>query len=110
MSQQQQQQELRQLPIHRSLSRPTLLLGGDRELVLACALVCGILCFSVGTWWGVAMGVTLWILSMAILRRMANSDPLMRQVFGRYQKYRAFYKASGTWNRTPRIIPKHWGK
>ena len=98
----------RRIPIHRSLNRPTLLLGGDRELVLGAGLLAGILIFSLGTWWGVAMGIAFWLVSVAILSRLGKSDPLMRPVFIRHQKYQSYFPAAPRWCGKKRTVPLNW--
>lgn len=98
----------RKLPIHRSLNRPTLMVGGDREMVLTTALISGVLVFSVGTWWGVVLGVTFWLLSIAILRRLALADPIMRKVFVRLQRYQKYYPAAARWCGRRRIMQSNW--
>jgi type IV secretory pathway TrbD component len=86
--------------IHRALSRPNLLLGGDRELVLITGLATVILIFVVLTVYSAAFGVTVWICTVGVLRLMAKSDPLMRKVYIRHIRYRAFYRpTSAPWRR-----------
>jgi len=98
----------RRIPIHRALNRPTLLLGADRELVMGAGLLAGILVFSVGTWWGVVMGVAFWLVAVYALSRMGKADPLMRSVFIRHQKYRSYYPAAARWCGTLRSMPLTW--
>src|SRR5690606_26143068 len=66
--------------IHRALSRPNLLMGADRELVLITGLAAVILIFVVLTVYSALFGVAVWIVIVGLLRVMAKSDPLMRQV------------------------------
>lgn len=77
--------------IHRALSRPNLVLGADRELVLFTALIAAILIFVILTPFSALIGVSLWIILLTILRRMAKVDPLMRAVYLRHIKYRRHY-------------------
>jgi type IV secretion system protein TrbD len=83
----------RQVAIHQSANRPNLLLGGDRELVLVMVMVVVALAFSLASWWGVLLSAALWIASVAVLQRMGKADPLLRQVYFRHIRYRAFYPA-----------------
>jgi type IV secretion system protein VirB3 len=85
----------REIVIHQSANRPHLLLGGDRELVLFAALMSAMLIFALVTWWGIAVGIGLWITAVAVLSRMGRSDPMLRQVYLRHVKYQAFYPAKG---------------
>ena len=83
-------------PIHRALSRPNLIFGADRELVLLTGLVCAILIFVVITPFAAVLGCTAWSVMVAALRRMAKSDPLMRRVYLRHIRHRAVYRATST--------------
>ena len=90
----------REVVIHQSANRPNQILGGDRELVLVAALIAGSLAFSLATWWGIGVSVGFWIAAMAILQRMGKSDPMLRQIYMRHIRYRAFYPAkSGFFSR-----------
>jgi type IV secretory pathway TrbD component len=75
---------LRRNRIHRALSRPNLLMGADRELVLLTGLAAVILIFVVLTVYSALFGVAVWIVIVGLLRMMAKSDPLMRKVYMRY--------------------------
>jgi len=83
---------LRRNRIHRALSRPNLLMGADRELVLITGLAAAILIFVVLTVYSVVFGVAVWIVVIGLLRMLAKSDPLMRQVYIRHISYKPFYK------------------
>lgn len=87
-------------PVHRALSRPNLLMGADRELVLLTALAAVILIFVVLTWYAALFGLAIWLIAVAALRMMAKADPLMRRVYVRHISYKAFYRAtSSPWRR-----------
>ncbi|MBA9031767.1 type IV secretion system protein VirB3 [Rhizobium leguminosarum] len=91
---------LQRNPIHRALSRPNLLLGADRELVLITGLASIILIFVVLTIYSALFGATLWIVIVAALRMMAKADPLMRRVYVRHMAYKPYYRATSTpWRR-----------
>ncbi|WP_206110736.1 conjugal transfer protein TrbD, partial [Pannonibacter phragmitetus] len=64
--------------IHRALSRPTLLFGADRELVLVTGLLAVILVFVVLTMVSAILGAVIWIVVVGILRMMAKADPASR--------------------------------
>lgn len=86
--------------IHRALSRPNLLMGADRELVLVTGLAAIILIFVVLTLYSALLGITVWIVVVAALRMMARSDPMMRRVYLRHVSYRAHYRPTSTpWRR-----------
>ncbi|NDW07634.1 MULTISPECIES: conjugal transfer protein TrbD [Jiella] len=85
---------------HRALSRPSHLMGADRELVLMTGLATVILIFVVLTWYSALLGVAIWITVVAGLRVMAKADPMMRQVYLRYIRYRPSYRpTSAPWRR-----------
>lgn len=83
-------------PVHRALSRPNLLMGADRELVLLTALAAIILIFVVLTWYAALFGMAIWMIAVAALRMMAKADPLMRRVYVRHISYKAFYRATSS--------------
>jgi type IV secretory pathway TrbD component len=86
--------------IHRALSRPNLLMGADRELVLLTGLAAVILIFVVLTWYAALFGIAIWLVTVAALRMMAKSDPLMRRVYLRHISLRPYYRATSTpWRR-----------
>ena len=83
----------REVMIHQSANRPQMVLGGDREMVLLSALMAAMLIFALVTWWGVVAGLLLWVSAVAVFSRMGKADPMLRQVYIRHVKYRAFYPA-----------------
>ncbi|APG87204.1 MULTISPECIES: conjugal transfer protein TrbD [Sinorhizobium] len=86
--------------IHRALSRPNLLMGADRELVLLTGLAAVILIFVVLTVYSALFGIAVWVVIVGLLRMMAKSDPLMRQIYIRHICYSPYYKAtSSPWRR-----------
>lgn len=86
-------QKQREIVIHQSCNRPNLLLGCDRELLLLCGMLAAMLIFALVTWWGLAIGLTLWLVTLAALSRMGKADPLMRLIYVRHVRYRPFYAA-----------------
>jgi len=98
----------REIVIHQSANRPHLLLGGDRELVLFAALMSAMLIFALVTWWAIVAGIAIWIGAVAVLSRMGRFDPMLRQVYVRHVKYRAFYPAKGRVRGETAATPKAW--
>lgn len=82
--------------IHRALSRPTLLFGADRELVLVTGLLAVILVFVVLTVVSALLGAAIWIVVVGLLRMMAKADPFLRHVYVRHIKYRSYYRPTST--------------
>lgn len=91
-----QTSQLDRARIHRALSRPTLLFGADRELVLITGLAAVILIFVVLTVVSAALGFAIWIVVVGLLRMMAKADPLMRKVYLRHIRYRSYYRPTST--------------
>ncbi len=98
----------RRIPIHRSLNRHALLLGGDRELVLGAGLIAAVLIFSLGTLLGVVMGIAVWLAAIAIFSRIGKADPMMRPVYIRHQKYQNYFPAAARWCGKTRSVPMTW--
>ncbi|EAT5352653.1 TPA: conjugal transfer protein TrbD [Enterobacter hormaechei subsp. steigerwaltii] len=78
---------LRTIPIRRVASRSNLFMGGDREMVMFSILLAAVLIFTSQDWIAAGVGVAIWGVSLALLRRMAKSDPMLRQVYLRSLKY-----------------------
>lgn len=86
--------------VHRALSRPNLLMGADRELVLITGLAAVILIFVVLTIYSALFGIAVWIVIVGALRMMAKADPMMRKVYVRHISYKPYYKATTSpWRR-----------
>jgi type IV secretory pathway TrbD component len=98
----------REIVIHQSANRPNQILGGDRELVLIAMLTAISLAFSLGSWWGIGLSVAFWVGAVAVLQRMGKADPLLRQLYVRHIRSKAFYPAkSGLLSRCV-PIPRNW--
>ncbi|MGC8509027.1 MAG: conjugal transfer protein TrbD [Thiomonas sp.] len=83
-------------PIHESLNRPILMLGGERQLVLLLAIVAGIFIFSLAKLWAAIIGVALWMVGQWALSRAAAYDPVLSKTGSRLLKYRRHYPAQTT--------------
>jgi type IV secretory pathway TrbD component len=82
---------LRHTPLHRALHRPNLFLGGERELVLITAIICGGVAISALNFVAIAIGAGVWIIVIGLLRMMAKADPQMSRIYLRHIGYRAYY-------------------
>ena len=51
------------------------------------------LAFSLAALWGIVLAVAFWLGAVAVLQRMGKADPMLRQVYMRHVRYRAFYPA-----------------
>lgn len=91
--------ELTKVTIHRSPTRIIMFMGGERKLVILSGMLSGymsyLLSFRFNVFLGLGVGVALWCFCLYLLRKMANADPQMWQVFNRHLKYKAFYPARG---------------
>ena len=77
-------------------------------MVLAAMLTAISLAFSLGTWWGLGLSVAFWVGAVAVLQRMGKADPLLRQIYLRHIRYKAFYPAkSGLFSRSV-PLPRSW--
>lgn len=84
---------IRRTPLHRALHRPNLILGGERELVLITAILCGGVAVSGLNIVSFSIGVCVWLVTLAFLQMMAKTDPHLSKVYLRYLRYRPFYPA-----------------
>ena len=84
---------LRETPIYRSLHRPNLILGGERELVLLSAIFAGGLIVTSLNWVATVFGLTLWLLALPLLRRMAKVDPQLNRIYLRFLLKQSYYPA-----------------
>ncbi|MDA8154632.1 MAG: conjugal transfer protein TrbD [Acidithiobacillus sp.] len=85
----------RMLPFHRSLLLPTLLAGGERELVILNAMVAfGVMSFATGA--ALAAGAVMGIVGQTGIVLMAKSDPQMRAAYQRARFYLDYYRAQSS--------------
>ena len=83
-------------PIHESLNRPILMMGGERNLVLMLAILAGMFVFSLAKLWAAAVGIVLWVIGQWALSRAAAYDPQLSKTGARLMKYRRFYPSRAT--------------
>lgn len=88
--------ELRQIPIYRALSRSNLILGCDRELLLLSGLIAATLIFVAATVISALVGIIVWFVVFALLRKMGKADPQMRDIYRQHIRYRAYYAPRAT--------------
>lgn len=88
--------------IHASGVRPLTFMGGERTPVLSGLLFCLYCAFFMSlrysVWIGMPVSAMVWIGWLALMRKMAKTDPQMWQVLRRHRIYRAFYPARGRMN------------
>jgi type IV secretion system protein VirB3 len=90
------------VPLHQSMLRPMLLLGAERELILALGIVAGVFIVSLFQLWAAIFGLILWAVGAWVLTRAANFDPQLSKTFGRSLRYRKLYKSAATPFASPR--------
>lgn len=86
------------VPVHKSLTRPQMIVGCDRELYLSLLLFVAILIGPAGLFDGrfftAFIGAVIWVLGTFGLAQMAKKDPHARQTYLRSLRYRSFYPAT----------------
>lgn len=82
--------------VHRSLTRPMLMMGGERELVLMLAMVCGIFIVSLFQLWAAITGVALWAAGVFALQRAGEKDPQLSKTFIRSLRFGKLLRAQST--------------
>ena len=80
-------------PMRASLSRPQMLMGGDRELVLLTGLLAALMAVSVMSFLSFLIAGAGFAAIVAVLARMGKEDPLMRKVYARHLTYKDYYPA-----------------
>lgn len=84
---------MRLLPIRRSLHRHSLVMGGERELVMLSALLAMLVGVGGMSWSSSIVAVAFWLVALFVLRRMAKADPCMSKVWMTHVKQQDFYPA-----------------
>ncbi len=97
----------RTIAIHRSLTRPILLGGADRELALANGVVVAALLLGIGpSWYTVPVSTALFVIGHWGLVLLAKQDPDFRRVYVRHVQLPAWYPAApGERRRAPLVQP-----
>lgn len=91
-------EEIRMIPVRKSLVRPQLICGCDRVLFLLLMLSCMALIFpggmGSGNYWNVLLGIGFFIVGVQVLAILAKHDPLISSIFRRTVRYQDRYIAS----------------
>ena len=83
------------LPLPRVLSRPNILMGGERNLVLVNIMLASSIGVPSGSFTTMGLCAVAWFAAHRGLVWMAEIDPQLSQVYLRSLKYRRFYPARG---------------
>ena len=95
----------RRAPIHLSLTRPLLLAGAERELVLVNGTAIAALVFGVGFHWAsVTMAIVLATAGHWGLTRAAKHDPQMSRIYVRHIRYQEYYPARASVHAAPGYV------
>ena len=91
-------EEIRVIPVRKSLTRPQLICGCDRVLFLLLMLFCIALIFpgglGSGNYVNVLIGIAFFFFGVQVLTVLAKYDPLFSQIFSRAIKYQDAYIAT----------------
>lgn len=82
--------------VYGSLNRPSMMLGGERKLVMVSALLCVMLIFLAMQLLTITIGIGLWIFCITALRMMGKADPLMSVIYMRQMHHQKLYSAHST--------------
>ena len=84
-----------------------LVLGGERELVMASGMLAAILIFSLANVIAGIIGFAFWAASLAVFGRMAKHDPQLMKIYVRHVNKKLFYPARPHFNTIDPEIKKH---
>ena len=91
-------EEIRVIPVRKSLTRPQLICGCARVLFLLLMLFCIALIFpgglGSGNYVNVLIGIAFFFFGVQVLAVLAKYDPLFSLIFSRAIKYQDSYVAS----------------
>lgn len=90
----------RETAFHRALHRPQLIMGGERELMLFSMLIAAGLIVSALNFIATVIGISIWVVCVWALRKMAKSDPSLSKIYIRQLKYGNYY---GPYSRPYRV-------
>ncbi len=88
--------ERQEVPLHESLNRPLLILGGERNLVLMLGVIAGVFVFSLAQLWAFLVGILLWVVGQWALAVAAKYDPLLSKTGPRHLRYCGHYPAGSS--------------
>ena len=84
------------VPIHSSLNRPMLVMGGERQLVLMLGVVAGVFIISLAQVWAAIVGIVIWTGGQYLLARAAAYDVQLSKTGPRHLKYKKQYLSGAT--------------
>ena len=84
------------VPIHQSLLRPLLVMGGERQLVLMLGVISGVMIISLAQLWSAILGISMWVIGQYFLSRAAEYDADLSKTGIRHLRYKKHYPAAST--------------
>lgn len=91
-------------PVFQSLTRPILMLGGERENIIIIVFISGAVWFAGKDWFALGLAAAVWVVGLFISRVAAKQDPWQTKVFLKSSRYELFYPARERLITPPRII------
>ena len=101
---------LRTVPLHRSLTRPILLGGAERDLVIIEVSLIVALLLGVG-FHPLSVGLALFLgtIGHRLLVWIGRQDPQATRVYARHRQYQPFYPAAAGLTAAPARVPAFRG-
>lgn len=93
-------------PILQSLTRPILLLGGERENVILLACLSLSLCTVGRDLLSLILAIVIWFIGIIASKLMAKTDPWATKIFVRSLQYQSFYYARERINTPSSVIKR----
>jgi len=93
-------------PLLQSLTRPILLLGGERENIILLACISLSLCTAGRDFVSVILALLIWSIGLIVSKLTAKVDPWATKVFLRSLLYQDFYNARERINTPPCILKR----
>lgn len=84
------------IPFYSALNKPSLFMGGERELMMMGLLLAFLVVYVNFSFLSLVLSVVIWLLISTALRMMAKSDPIMSKIYTRQLKYQKYYRAKAS--------------
>jgi type IV secretion system protein TrbD len=92
-------------PLYQGLTRPILLLGGERENIIVLAAMAFLLCTAGKDFPSCVVAVCVFVPGVLVSKEVAKRDPWATKIFIKSLQYQGFYPAREKIN-SPRNVPK----
>ena len=92
-------------PLFQSLTRPILMMGGERENIIICASISMMLAISGRDFLAVCLAIIVWVTGFIASKIVARIDPWATKIFIKSLQYQDFYPAREKIN-TPNSVIK----